>query len=223
MINMILYWGENKEEAIKVLLDTGSSVPILADRIIKGYQIPVAQRPRNRPIQDFPGIDVDGAGEYFRSPLLLQYHKHFDRVSFEVAPLPKDYNAILPCWWLAKYKCDLQVEQPCHIKFDMNYCKKNCKTDRKFALEWDPSILADKDAGILGMVAAAPTEDDLQQAINRVPEAFRQLIPIMTTEAASNLPDHGAYDHAIHLQDGETPPWGPIYALNEVELEELRN
>ena len=25
------------------------------------------------------------------------------------------------------------------------------------------------------------------------------------------------------LQEGETPPWGPIYALNEVELEELRN
>ena len=55
MINMILYWGENKEETIKVLLDTGSSVPILADRIIKGYQIPVAQRPKNRPIQDYAG------------------------------------------------------------------------------------------------------------------------------------------------------------------------
>ena len=41
MINMILYWGDNKEEVIKVLLDTGSSVPILADRVVKGYQIPV--------------------------------------------------------------------------------------------------------------------------------------------------------------------------------------
>ena len=38
------------------------------------------------------------------------------------------------------------------------------------------------------MVAAALTEDDLQMAINRVPEAFWQFIPIMTTEAASELP-----------------------------------
>ena len=45
----------------------------------------------------------------------------------------------------------------------------------------------------------------------------------MTTEAASELPDHGPYDHAIDLKEGETPPWGPISALNEVELEELRN
>ena len=70
MINMILYWSE-KEETIKVLRDTGSSVPKLADRIIKGYQIPVAQRPKNCPIQDYAGRDVDGAGEYFTSPLLL--------------------------------------------------------------------------------------------------------------------------------------------------------
>ena len=45
----------------------------------------------------------------------------------------------------------------------------------------------------------------------------------MTTEAASELPDHGPYDHAIDLKEGETPPWGPAYALNEVELEDLRN
>ena len=45
----------------------------------------------------------------------------------------------------------------------------------------------------------------------------------MTTKAVSELPDHGPYDHAIELKEGENPPWGPIYALNEVELEELRN
>ena len=65
MVHIILNWGENKEEMIKLLLDTGSSVPILADRNIKEYQIPVAQRLKNRPIQDYAGIDVDGAGEYF--------------------------------------------------------------------------------------------------------------------------------------------------------------
>ena len=45
----------------------------------------------------------------------------------------------------------------------------------------------------------------------------------MTAEAEMELPNHGPYDHAIDLKDVETPPWGPIYALNEVELEELRN
>ena len=72
------------------------------------------------------------------------------------------------------------------------------------------------------MVCAAPTEPELQDAIDRVPERFHEFIPIMTTEAASVLPKHGPYDHAIELKEGSTPPWGPIYALNEAELEELR-
>ena len=33
---------------------------------------------------------------------------------------------------------------------------------------------------------------------------------------------HTAYDHAIDLREGATPLWGPIYALNETELAELR-
>jgi hypothetical protein len=44
----------------------------------------------------------------------------------------------------------------------------------------------------------------------------------MTKEAADRLPEHKPYDYAIDLKEGETPPWGPVYALNEVELEILR-
>ena len=44
----------------------------------------------------------------------------------------------------------------------------------------------------------------------------------MTTEAAPSLPEHGSYGHAIDLKGGSTPPWGPMYALNETELAELR-
>ena len=36
------------------------------------------------------------------------------------------------------------------------------------------------------------------------------------------LPKHGPYDYAIDLKEGTTPTWGPIYALNDTELEELR-
>ena len=44
----------------------------------------------------------------------------------------------------------------------------------------------------------------------------------MTTETSLVLPQHSAYDHAIDFKDNTTPPWGPIYPLNETELEELR-
>ena len=44
----------------------------------------------------------------------------------------------------------------------------------------------------------------------------------MTTKASLELPQHSTYDHAIDFKDNTTPPWGPIYPLNETELGELR-
>jgi hypothetical protein len=44
----------------------------------------------------------------------------------------------------------------------------------------------------------------------------------MTKEMADRLSDHKPYDHAIDLKEGETPPLAPVYALNETELETLR-
>ena len=61
------------------------------------------------------------------------------------------------------------------------------------------------------MVAAAPSDDDLKVAINKVPEAYSEFIPIMTAEMAVVLPEHSAYDHAIDPKDGTTPPWGPTF------------
>ena len=65
-------------------------------------------------------------------------------------------------------------------------------------------------------------EKELQAAIDRVPWEYSEFIPIITTEASLELPQHSAYDHSIDFKDGLTPPWGPIYPLNETELEGLR-
>ena len=72
------------------------------------------------------------------------------------------------------------------------------------------------------MVAAAPSNDDLKVAIEKVPEAYSEFIPIMTEEMAAVLPEHSVYAHAMNLKDRQPPSWGPIYPLNETELEELR-
>jgi hypothetical protein len=44
----------------------------------------------------------------------------------------------------------------------------------------------------------------------------------MSKEAAKRLPEHTPYDHAIDLKQGETPPWGPCYALSGEGLDVLR-
>ena len=203
VVAMILYFGE-QEETVRAVLDTGSTVPILSLGFVGKHQVPIAERATKRSIQDYAGQEVSGAGEYFTSPLLLQHRQHFTRVSFEVAPLAGDYDIILPNWWLAKHKCDLLASNG-RIKFTSGECQRKCTMERNntgFSLEWDSSIINNPNAGILGMVAAAPSDDDLKAAINKVPEAYSEYIPIMTAEMAAVLPEHSVYDHAIDLKEG---------------------
>ena len=115
VITKIVHLGE-KEEVLRILLDTGSTVPLLSQEFAQNKQIPVAERPSIRPIQDYAGQEVEGAGQFYTAPLILQHRHHFSRVSFEVAPLASDYNAILPRWWLEKHKCDLLASNA-RIKF----------------------------------------------------------------------------------------------------------
>ena len=56
------------------------------------------------------------------------------------------------------------------------------------------------------MVAAAPSDDDLKAAINKVPEAYSEFIPIIIAEMAEVLLEHSVYDYAIDRKEETTPP-----------------
>ena len=129
VVTMIVHLGE-REEVFRILRDTGSTVPLLSRTCTQTKQIPVAERPTIRLIQNYAGQEVEGAVQFYSAPLILQHRHHFSRVSFEVTPLASDYNTILPCWWLAKHKCDLQASNGC-IKFTSADCQQRCTADNQ--------------------------------------------------------------------------------------------
>ena len=55
-----------------------------------------------------------------------------------------------------------------------------------------------------------------------IPEQYREYEMVFSKENAEILPDE---DHVyeIHLVDGKTPPFSPLYPLSATELEVLRN
>ena len=190
-------------------------VPLLSQKFAQDKQIPVAERPSIRPIQDYAGQEVEGARQFYTAPLILQHRHHFSRISFEVGPLASDYNTMLPRWWLTKHKSDLLASNG-RIKFTSTECQRQCTEENQKQFPLTPT-----QNGKLRTSAAA-TEEELEVAIDRVPQEYSEFIPIMMTEASLDLPQHSAYDHALDFKDKSTPPWGPIYPCNETELEELR-
>ena len=163
----------------------------------------MTERPSIRPIQDYTGREVEGAGQFYTAPLILQHKYHFSKVSFKVAPLAHDYEAILPCWWLAKHKCDLLASNV-HIMFTSPDCQQRCTEANQKQFPLTPT-----QNGKLRTLAAA-TEDELQAAIDRVHWEYSEFIAIMTTEASLEFPKHSAYKHTIDFKDGSIQPWGTI-------------
>lgn len=57
---------------------------------------------------------------------------------------------------------------------------------------------------------------------NQLPDALRAYRDVFAADSASILPRHKASDHAIEIQEGKEPPYGPLYNLSERELSVLR-
>ena len=56
-----------------------------------------------------------------------------------------------------------------------------------------------------------------------MPAKYSDFADVFSKESAEVLPERiGINEHAIKLEDGKQPPYGPIYSLNLVELETLK-
>ena len=56
-----------------------------------------------------------------------------------------------------------------------------------------------------------------------MPVEYSDFANVFSKESAKVLPEHtGINKHAIKLEDGKQPPYGPIYSLGMVELETLK-
>ena len=62
-----------------------------------------------------------------------------------------------------------------------------------------------------------------KEANKTLPPGLVEFLDVASAEAAAIPAKHSASDHRIDLEEGKTPPFGPIYPLAEKELEILRD
>jgi hypothetical protein len=54
-------------------------------------------------------------------------------------------------------------------------------------------------------------------------EKYKDFVDVFEKINADQLPAHSPYDCPIDLEEGHSPPFGPIYGLSEPELQALRD
>jgi hypothetical protein len=108
---------------------------------------------------------------------------------------------------------------------DLEFCKQHCTkvAAPEFSLCLDQEILYDYDTTVIGYVASITKDMVEVDPATIIPEKFQQYCKVLGKELADKLPDHKPYDHAIDLEPGEQPPWGPMYPLNETEFQPLQD
>ena len=73
---------------------------------------------------------------------------------------------------------------------------------------------------VLGRAASvSETPPDL----SGVPPEYHEFADVFSKTKADILPEHRPYDLKITLEEGATPPLGPIYSLSKIELDTLRD
>lgn len=71
-------------------------------------------------------------------------------------------------------------------------------------------------------LAEVSTSKEEKPVVHEVPVEYHEYLDLFSKEEADKLPPHRTYDHEIPLEEGKTPPHGPIYKLSEEELAALR-
>ena len=58
--------------------------------------------------------------------------------------------------------------------------------------------------------------------MSTIPENYHDFTDVFSKSKAGKLADHRPYDLKITLDEGTSPPFGPIYSLSQEELAALR-
>jgi len=192
---MLLSIG-TQNHRVRILLDTRCSIPLLNRKTAEKLGVKLQEHDQTIPIENFTGQTVEGAGQYYTKPLLLQHRRHVTMERFEVSPMEEGIDIFLPFWWIAKHPLQ-GVWQDQEIRFNSAECLKRCTQYEQadVSLTWDDADATDPSARTIGYVSAVEEGEPL----GKVPMEFRQYRGIMGKEAAEALLDHWPYDCQINL------------------------
>ena len=167
---MKLHWGDNQEK-VRVLLDTGCSIPVISQEWVRRNQITTLDHETAFSIESYTGQTVQGAGQYYTRPMLLQHRKHYSQEAFEVSPMETGVDIILPFWWISKHPPQGAWENS-KVRFNFSPgCREKCTKYEKgeFSLSWDETVCLDPEARTIAHVSAITEQDPMV----KVPEEFR--------------------------------------------------
>ena len=233
ILDMKLSWNGSPEIIVRTMLVCRANVPVLSQALVEVYKIPGVLRRNACGIARFDSqLSNSNAGRAYTQSCSLRVGAHHTRETFEIAPLQDDHDILLPwCWIITHPMQYVLTGKESNLKFDSHKCK-NCtaKAVSEFTVEYNQSVAYfGSDQECIGVRGTLRFDENLGGQINDeveplkdVPWQYPDYQSVFNGQYSGELPPHHSFDHAIDMVEGKEPPWGPIYALSEKELQVLR-
>jgi hypothetical protein len=77
-------------------------------------------------------------------------------------------------------------------------------------------------AHVLSTISTDISTQNYSPHTKELPLDYNDFLDVFNENDASHLPEHHTYDHRIMLEEGTTPPWGPLYSLSEMEQQAIQ-
>src|SRR5690606_5664039 len=230
---------------IRILLDSGSAIPIVDSDFVGKWRLPTRSRSRYQPFRAADGTPLQDAGKIATLKLGIGYGIHEDLLAFEISKLHGSFDAILPNWWI-RLHAPIRTSSGT-LRFNSDYCRKKCWGTREQQVNEpdqpheDKTVTTETLSSIQGLInpddsreaylqaaAVAVEEQDATppqeaaQIRELVPAEYHRFIEVFGERFANQLPPHTKYDCEINLVPGAEPQKGRLYKQSANEREALR-
>ena len=232
------------------MLDTGATGLAFVDEdFVRQHDIPLAPLKQPRQLEVIDGRPISSGDITHMAVAQMSIHEHAETLPMFVTRLGH-YPLVLGIPWMDLHDVGIRFASRT-VAFGSQYCLNHCthrvttvqgismdlpeRPPPSIALIGAPAYLRlakksrQQGTQVFGMTLnevktalgqkTVPTEDEVKAM---VPEEYHDYLPMFLARNQRGLPPHRPYDHRIPLQEGTTPPFGPLYSLSRNELETVR-
>jgi hypothetical protein len=224
-LHWVNQYGRKRSEQVKLLLDSGCTGPLLSRNFVWMNKLPKVARARPIVVNTAEGNPIKDAGKEYTEEVILRIGDHQEELTWEISPLEKGIDGYLPISWLSQHNPDVQWDTG-KMTWRSDYCERHClPMNLKDAAQRFVQLVEEGKAWMSSYCRAASAtwhNEEGGDVAEDLPESYREFASVFSEEEINKLPEHSSWDHEINLVEGATPPFGPIYPLNEKELGVLR-
>ena len=231
--------SRNNKQTESIMVDCGATGKAFIDpKLALSLNLKFQDLKNPRPLQMFDGSEASAGRVTQIVHIKLRIGLHSEHLSCFVTPLPNQ-KLILGLPWLKTHNPQIDwVTETLHMNSE--HCRTSCfpaiplsSRDRTtFSVSAAAFATAAKEKG--AQVFAASIED-IKKALSKydknhqetdpstkVPVEYHDFLDVWSQKEADRLPPHRHYDHKIELEEGKTPPFGPLYSMSREELQVLQ-